>query len=123
MPELNLPAATGTLKLREETRGDVVVCTVVDARLEARNSFALKRHLQERLKGLVGRYVLDLSTVEFIDSSGLGALIGGLKAAPAKEALVLVRPAESVVGVFRVTRTEALFTWAPDVVTAVGPAA
>lgn len=112
MHEISLPASTGTLTIREEAQGTDWICTVVDARLEARNSFALKRYLQERLKSAAGRVILDLSTVEFIDSSGLGALIGGLKAASRKEAFICVRPAAAVMPVFRLTRTEALFTWA-----------
>jgi anti-sigma B factor antagonist len=122
MGEISLPASTGVLTVQEEIRGDDCLCRIVDARIEARNAFALKKYLQERMKAASGRTVLDLSTVSFIDSSGLGALLGGLKAAPRKEALVLVRPVAAVVSIFRVTRTEALFAWADSVEAAFAPA-
>lgn len=122
MAELSFPASTGVFTVREEIHGSDCLCRVVDSRLEARNAFALKKYLQERLRACPGRIILDLSTVAFIDSSGLGALIGGLKAAPRKNAFMLVRPVDTVISVFRVTRTEALFTWADSVEAALAAA-
>ncbi len=41
----------------------------------------LKARIDDLVKEGKARIVVDLSSVDFIDSSGLGALIGGLKAA------------------------------------------
>src|SRR5262245_32675829 len=119
MIEYSLTASTGILRLREDDHGDATVCTFGDPRVEARNAFALKRHLQLRLQR-PGRFVLDLSSVEFIDSTGLGALIGGLKMATHPENFILVRPPDAAFGVFRTTKTEGLFNWADSVPAAVG---
>jgi anti-sigma B factor antagonist len=117
--DIVLPAATGTFAVCESLQGDVLVAAVIDLKLEARNSYALKRYLKERLEAKPRRLVLDLAKVDFIDSSGLGALLGGLKAAESPERLVLVRPAAAAQKVFQLTRTENLFRWADSVDAAV----
>lgn len=50
-------------------------------RLNMVGASALRKQLQEIVDGGSSRIVVDLSTTEFIDSSGLGALISGLKMA------------------------------------------
>ena len=58
---------------------------VVVVRPEGRLNMTVAPALREQLHGLVregkARLVVDLSAVDAIDSSGLGALISGLKAA------------------------------------------
>ncbi|NGP04194.1 STAS domain-containing protein [Rhodococcus sp. 14C212] len=62
------------------TGSDVVV-----VRPEGRLNMVAAPRLREQLRGLVeggsARVVVDLGATEFIDSSGLGALVSGLKAA------------------------------------------
>jgi anti-sigma B factor antagonist len=114
-----LPAGTGALALRESSQGDVLVAVVTDTKLDARNSHALKRYLKERLETKPRRLVLDLAKVDFINSSGLGALLAGLKFAGLPGRLVIVRPAVAAQKVFQLTRTESLFRWADSVDAAV----
>ena len=52
-----------------------------EGRLTAPNVPPLRKALDELLSTGTSRVVIDLSATDFIDSSGLGALIGGLKAA------------------------------------------
>ena len=64
--------------------------------------------LRERLNDLVasGHYhlVVDLSGVEFMDSTGLGVLVGGLNRVPTHDGtLKLVCAQEKILKVFRIT--------------------
>ncbi|MDM7489498.1 MULTISPECIES: STAS domain-containing protein [Rhodococcus] len=58
---------------------------VVVIRPEGRLNMVAAPRLREQLHGLVdggsARLVVDLAATEFVDSSGLGALVSGLKAA------------------------------------------
>jgi len=65
---------------KAEMHGTVMLVTVNSKALDASNSGGLK----EELKPIVAqhkRLVLDLGQVEFVDSSGLGALLSALRQA------------------------------------------
>jgi anti-sigma B factor antagonist len=53
----------------------------LSGRLDLLSAAEVKRQLAETVSAGHARLVIDLGGVSFIDSSGLGALIGGLKAA------------------------------------------
>lgn len=77
-------------------------------RPEGRLNMAVAPDLREQLRGLVqsgyARVVVDLSDVESVDSSGLGALISGLKAARAAGGdLRIAAPSPQVVAVLELT--------------------
>jgi anti-sigma B factor antagonist len=80
--------------------------------------------LRERVIELVDggtRHVLaDLREVTFLDSTGLGALIGGLKRLRACDgSLTLVTGAERILRIFRVTGLDRVFVLWPSVQEAV----
>ena len=81
--------------------------------------------LKQRLKALVAQgheeLVVDLSSVPFIDSSGLAALVSGLKAArEAGGTILLAGLSEQARTVFTVTLLDRVFDFYPDVDSAVG---
>jgi anti-sigma B factor antagonist len=70
--------------------------------------------LRERLNDLVamGEYdiVVDMSEVEFLDSTGLGVLVGGLKRVRSHNGMLrLVCPKEKILKVFRITGLTKVF--------------
>ena len=70
--------------------------------------------LREQLVDLVnaGRYhlVIDMETVEFLDSTGLGVLVGGLKRVRAHDgSLRLVCTQERILKIFRITGLTKVF--------------
>jgi|JI10StandDraft_1071094.scaffolds.fasta_scaffold151870_3 anti-sigma B factor antagonist len=67
----------------ETTVIGTVTTLVAPSELDARNSTAARDHLKKLVEGGASRLVIDLSTVSFIDSSALGALLTVLKAARA----------------------------------------
>ncbi|MGZ4447454.1 MAG: STAS domain-containing protein [Nocardioides sp.] len=83
------------------------------------------RQLKERLDELVSagttRIVVDMAETTFLDSSGLGALIAGLKAArQAGGDLRVARPTEAVMTVFRLTNLDKVLRPRDDVEGAFG---
>ena len=76
--------------------------------------------LRETLISLVdnGRYhlVVDLEKVDFLDSTGLGVLVGGLKRVRTHDgSLSLVCTSERLLKVFRITGLTKVFDIHPDV--------
>ena len=70
----------------------------------------LKEALAAAMDEGCGRIAIDLEGVDFMDSSGLGALVGGLRRAKeASVALVVVGPREQILKVFRITGLDKVF--------------
>jgi anti-anti-sigma factor len=87
--------------------GGGVTVLAVDGRLNVVTAPAMKREVQNVLRQGDVKLAIDLSAVEFIDSSGLGALIGGLKAArTAGGDLRIAGATEQVVSVLRLTNLD-----------------
>lgn len=87
----------------------LVEISVAGPRLDAAAAPAFKQAATAVLGERPARLLLDLSAVEFVDSTGLGALVGLLKqmAADARLALVGVKPA--VRRLLEITRLDTLF--------------
>jgi anti-sigma B factor antagonist len=82
--------------------------------------------LRERLISIVEgggrRVVVDLSRVEFLDSTGLGVLVGALKRLRGVGGeLFLVCDQERLLKIFRITGLDRVFTLYPTVDTATAP--
>lgn len=75
-----------------------------EGRLTASGAPRLKQAIKKLIDEGNPRIVIDLAQTEFIDSSGLGALIGGLKAARLADGdLRLAAASESVMSVLKLT--------------------
>ena len=61
-----------------ETRGDVCIVSIGEAHLNASNSKAFSKDLAPLLQDNA-KVVLDLEQVQFIDSTGLGAMVSSLR--------------------------------------------
>lgn len=79
-------------------------------RLDAQAAPAARQALEALAAGGARRIVVDLAGVTFLDSSGLGALVAGLKAARARGAeLRLAAPGAQVRELLRLTALERVF--------------
>ncbi|MEL5992185.1 STAS domain-containing protein [Microbacterium phosphatis] len=98
------------MDIEERVRGDVTVL-VLEGRLNLVSAGSLKARIDELVSGGSVCLVVDLTTVDFIDSSGLGALIGGLKTArQAGGDLRLAAPSEQVRAVLALTNLDRILT-------------
>jgi len=92
---------------------DVAVLAVA-GELDIHTSPEFKEHLVSAVEGGAARVVVDLAGVTFIDSSALGALIGGARrAALSGTELMIVCPPGSVARVIDLTGLHRAFTIYP----------
>lgn len=91
--------------------------TVVDAQgdIDALSAPALQERLEMHLAAGQRHLVLDLSGVGFMDSTGLGVLVGALRMARAQNgSLQLVSPQERVLRVMAITGLDDVFETRPS---------
>ncbi len=86
-----------------------LLVTVGDPRIDASVAIQFKDRMRELTSGTSGRILLDLSKVDFVDSSGLGAIVASLKQLDADQTLELVALSPTVSKVFRLTRMDKVF--------------
>ena len=82
----------------------VVVARVLDQRLDLTTSREFKNQMLDLISGGADGIVLDLSAVDFLDSSGLTSIVSTLKALGPKGGMAIGAVSEPVEKVFRLTR-------------------
>jgi anti-sigma B factor antagonist len=97
------------MRIEERKVGNVLIAHVLNSRIAADTAPQLKDGLMEYVKNGNRSIVLDLSDVIFIDSSGLGALIGSLKLMGADGELVISGARNAVESMFKLTRMNKVF--------------
>lgn len=114
----------GAMDLSLSTRvlaDDVVV--EVSGEIDVSSSQRLREQLVELVNDHGGRLVVDLDKVEFIDSTGLGVLVGVLKRVRAHDgSLALVCSNDGLLRLFDMTGLTKVFTIHPSVAEATGGA-
>lgn len=101
------------LSVRQEA--GVMVVAAQEARLDAAGVLAFKDRLRDAVQQAQGRVVLDLGAVNFLDSSGLGAVVAARKFLQEGVGLELAALTPAVERVFRLTRMDSVFTIHPCV--------
>jgi anti-sigma B factor antagonist len=89
-----------------------------DMRLTAATAPRFKEEILGIVEGGSHRLILDLKGVNFIDSTGLGALVGILKRLGPRGDLALCGLQRSVATMFTLTRMDRIFRIYPDVAAA-----
>ena len=67
------------MQFEKEEKNDVTIMRIHEERLDSQVSPELKAHLLLLVEQGVDKVLVDLSTVQYVDSSGLGALLFGLR--------------------------------------------
>jgi len=112
------------MNLTSSTIGPIVVIRMAESRIDATVAIQFKDEMRVLTQASNGRVVLDLSAVEFIDSSGLGAVVAAMKQMDGDRRLELSGLTPTVDKVFRLTRMDTIFTIHTDLdaATATDPA-
>ena len=79
-------------------------------RLDASVALPFKQAVQEVVEGGEKALVLDLQAVQFMDSSGLGAMVSILKALGGGGKLAVCNVGNAVMSLFKLTRMDKVFT-------------
>ncbi len=111
------------MQLQTQTRPKVITVTVVEDRIDAATAIQFKEKMRDVTQDGPQRVVLDLAHVQFLDSSGLGAIVAVKKLLAPDRALELAGLTATVEKVFRLTRMDSVFTIHPSVAVAVSHAA
>jgi len=97
------------MKMSFEPRGDVGVVHVDEARIDASVAIQFKDRFRDLTGGATGDVILDLSEVEFLDSSGLGAVVAARKLLGGDRVLALSGLQPAVDKVMTLTRMNTVF--------------
>ena len=93
-----------------------IVSVTFDGRLDSHSRKQAKAELHETIKGSASFVLIDLSQVPFIDSSGLSALVSGLRVARENnKEFLLVGLSRQAQMVFSLTMMDRVFTIYPSV--------
>lgn len=86
-----------------------LILSLGETRLDASIAVDFKNDLFQRIDAGHGRIVLDMGNVEFVDSSGLGALVSALKKIGSQGELTVCNVNPAVLTVFKMTRLNKVF--------------
>ncbi|MTI00936.1 STAS domain-containing protein [Roseibium sp. RKSG952] len=110
------------MALTSSTTGTTQVITVRADRIDAAMAIQFKEDMRCQTEGGPTRVILDLSSVEFIDSSGLGAIVASMKQLGNGRTLDLAGLHPVVEKVFRLTRMDTVFRLYPTMDSALSTA-
>ncbi|OWY07789.1 anti-anti-sigma factor [Thioclava sp. F42-5] len=108
------------MNLTAEALEGALVVHLAEARLDAAIALRFKERMRDVTMQPAPRVLLDLSKVEFLDSSGLGALVAVMKSLAPDRQLELCGLTPNVVKVFRLTRMNSVLPIHADLASALG---
>ncbi len=89
--------------------GDALVISVQETRLDAAVAIRFKDIIRDITATPGAPVILDLAQVQFLDSSGLGAIVGVMKQLGPDRPLEIAALSENVRKLFRLTRMDTVF--------------
>ncbi len=102
------------MDLSSEDTGQTRIVTVHADRIDAAGAIQFKEMMRKTISEGPERVILDLAAVDFIDSSGLGAIVATMKMLGQGRRLDLAGLTPVVEKVFRLTRMDTVFRLYPD---------
>lgn len=97
------------MNMNSEVSGDLQIIKVLDKRIDAAAAIQFKDTLKELTAQTDKPVILDLANVDFVDSSGLGAIVASMKFLGKDRPLHLASLTPIVAKVFSLTRMERVF--------------
>ncbi len=97
------------MELQSNIHNGIDIITVNAGRIDAAAAIQFKDAMRAAMDQGPDRFILDLSQVTFVDSSGLGAIVASLKQMGAGRRFDLAGLTPDVDKVFRLTRMDTVF--------------
>lgn len=101
------------MQMEDRQEGAVLVVKPVEQALDAYAATGFREQMAVFIQAGRRQIVLDLCAVEFLDSTGLGAIVSTLKRLDGDGAMVICNAGEMVMDVFRLTRMDRVFPIVP----------
>ena len=98
------------MDLSSKVEGELLVVRVLEPRIDAAIAIEFKDAMRAETDNAHEVVILDLAEVEFIDSSGLGAIVAAMKQLGRDRQLALAGLSPTVDKVFKLTRMESVFS-------------
>lgn len=98
------------MQVAAKNQGAAKVVVVPGQRLDASSAEGFKAEICGLIDSGSSHIILDLSQIEFMDSSGLGAIVACLKHMGGNGSIELANPRDPVMKVLRLTRMNKVFT-------------
>lgn len=92
-----------------EERDGILVIKISDQRLDAAAAPAFKKALEENVTGQPRLVIIDISTVQFLDSTGLGVFVSLLKMMGVPGLIGLVGAQTAVRRLLQITQLDRIF--------------
>jgi anti-sigma B factor antagonist len=113
LPLQNITSGDKTMKLSSILTDTLRIVTVEETRIDAAAAIRFKDAMRTETEEGPDRVILDLSTVDFIDSNGLGAIVASMKQTGRDRRLDLAGLTPAVDNVFRLMRMDTVFNLYP----------
>ena len=98
------------MKIEQEREGEVTVVAIEGVIQLGESARRLSQHLQELLDEGAERVLLDLSRIDYVDSTGLGELVGYLQRFSEQgRRLALLQPRTRILNLLKLTRLDEVF--------------
>ena len=94
----------------QQKQNGVTVVQLQGARLDAAVAENVKSEIKTLIDGGERHLIVDFAAVQFMDSSGLGALVGALKMMGPGGQMEIINASETVLKVLKLTRMNKVFT-------------
>lgn len=98
------------MQLCTKTEEQLRIVSVQEDRIDAAVALEFKDAMRVQTEDGPATVVLDLSKVQFIDSSGLGAIVAAMKNMGAERKMALAGLTPTVERVFKLTRMDSVFS-------------
>ncbi|MCV3270225.1 STAS domain-containing protein [Roseobacter sinensis] len=98
------------MQLSAKTEEQLRIVSVLGSRIDAAVALEFKDAMRIQTEDGPDTVVLDLSEVQFIDSSGLGAIVASMKTLGANRKMALAGLTPTVERVFQLTRMDSVFS-------------
>ncbi len=108
------------MQLLHKDIGDIRVIEVNESRLDAAVAIQFKDIMRKLTEEAPNRILLDMKKVNFLDSSGLGAVVAAMKQAGTNRSFELAGLTPIVKKVFTLTRMDTIFKIHADTAAALG---
>jgi anti-sigma B factor antagonist len=119
---VSAPSVQPSLEVSHRGCGEAVCVVVPAGEIDLASAPLLKSHLLRLLDESYARFVIDLSAVSYLDSTGLGVLIAFARRLKDEGLVVLAQPTRSVLTLLELTGLDASFKVFPTVEEAVADA-